>query len=211
VIGFWCSIPLFVLVACSVVMSYPWANALVYKVTGSPVPVQAGPPGVGQGGAAGQNGGGGRGRGGKAVSYDGLGGLFARASLKVSGWQTIGLRLPNAADATATFSIDSGNGGRPDKRAQLTLDRKTGEEVKWEPFSSFNRGRQLRTWIRFTHTGEVGGWFGETIAAVAAFGGVFLVCTGIAMALRRWANWRSRKTVVVEREADTVEEVYISS
>ena len=205
VIGFWGSVPLFVLVACSVVMSYPWANAAVYKMTGSPVPVPAAAGGPGQNAA---QGGGGRGRGARAASYDGLGVLFARASEKVSGWQTIGLRLPGAGDATATFSIDTGDGGRPDRRAQLTLDRTTGNEISWEPFSSFNRGRRLRTWIRFTHTGEAGGWLGETIAATAALAGVFLVCTGIAMALRRFYAWRGPQQKVGAEE-DTPEEVAV--
>ena len=205
VIGFWGSVPLFVLVACSVVMSYSWANAAVYKVTGSPVPVQ---PAAGAAGQSAAQGGGGRGRGTKAAAYDGLGDLFARASQKVSGWRTIGLRLPAAADPTATFSIDTGTGRRPDRRAQLTLDRKTGEELRWEPFSSFNSGRRLRTWIRFTHTGEAGGWLGETIAALAALAGVFLVCTGMAMALRRFWAWRGPREKVVARE-DSPEEVAV--
>ena len=203
VIGFWGSVPLFVVVACSVVMSYPWANAAVYKATGSPVPVQAAAGGPGQSAAQGAGP-----RAARAVSYDGLGVLFARASEKVSGWQTIALRLPGPADATATFSIDTGNGGRPDRRAQLTLDRKTGGEISWEPFSSFNSGRRLRTWIRFTHTGEAGGWLGETIAATAALAGVFLVCTGMAMALRRLYAWRGPREKVAAGQ-DSPEEVTV--
>ena len=38
VIGFWTCIPLAVIVLCAVVMSYPWANNLVYKMTGNPPP-----------------------------------------------------------------------------------------------------------------------------------------------------------------------------
>ena len=72
-------------------------------------------------------------------------------------WRTITVRLASPSDPNLAFSIDSGNGGRPDKRSQLTLNRKTGAEVRWEPFSSYNSGRQLRAWIRFTHTGEAGG------------------------------------------------------
>ena len=83
--------------------------------------------------------------------------LFARAGLEVPGWTTITLRLPNAAAGPLTFSIDRGNGGRPDLRSQLTLDPVSGEIVRWESFSSYNRGRQLRAWARFTHTGEAGG------------------------------------------------------
>jgi uncharacterized iron-regulated membrane protein len=53
-IGFWICLPLVVIVICSTVMSYQWANNLVYRLSGSPVPpanaaprlaeVQTGPP-----------------------------------------------------------------------------------------------------------------------------------------------------------------------
>jgi uncharacterized iron-regulated membrane protein len=98
------------------------------------------------------------------------------------------------------FSIDTGNGGRPDKRAQLTLDARSGEVVKWEPFSSYNLGRRLRTWGRFTHTGEAAGIFGQTIAATASAGAAVLVWTGLALALRRLNAWRKRlRPQVLER------------
>ena len=38
-IGFWCLIPILIMTASGVVMSYPWANDLVYRLTGSPLPV----------------------------------------------------------------------------------------------------------------------------------------------------------------------------
>jgi hypothetical protein len=34
------------------------------------------------------------------------------------------LRLNSPSDTNLTFAIDSGKGGRPDKRSQLTLNRK---------------------------------------------------------------------------------------
>ena len=97
--------------------------------------------------------------------------------------------MPSNARAPLVFSIDSGDGGRPDLRAQLTLKRGSGDLVKWEPFSANNAGRRLRSWIRFSHTGEAGGIPGETIAAVASLGACFLVWTGISLALRRlWGH-----------------------
>ena len=45
VIGIWCAIPLFAIVLSGVVMSYPWANNLLYRLTGNEAPV----PGNGQG------------------------------------------------------------------------------------------------------------------------------------------------------------------
>ena len=54
--------------------------------------------------------------------------LSATAEKKIGGWKTISLRLPAATDSAAVFSIDTGNGGQPSKRSQLTLDRKSGAE-----------------------------------------------------------------------------------
>jgi uncharacterized iron-regulated membrane protein len=181
VIGFWCAAPLFFIVLTAVVMSYPWANNLLYRMTGSE-------PARREGGRD----------GGPPAGSDprGLDKLWARAEHQVSGWQSISVRLPASSAALVTFTIDQGNGGRPDKRAQLTLDRKTGAVVRWEPFSSYNSGRRLRTWVRWVHTGEAGGWIGQTVAAVASCGGAVLVWTGLALALRRFGAWWARKRPV---------------
>ena len=42
VIGLWCAPILIVLTITGVVMSYPWANALLFQLAGSPPPVTAG-------------------------------------------------------------------------------------------------------------------------------------------------------------------------
>ena len=110
------------------------------------------------------------------------------------------LRFSNSSDAPLVFAIDTGNGGRPDKRAQLTLDPHSGQVLRWEPFSSYNLGRRLRTWGRFVHTGEAGGTFGQTIAATASAGAAVLAWTGLVLALRRCNRWRRRfRPQVVER------------
>ncbi len=191
VIGIWCVAPLFVIVASAVVMSYPWANNLVYRFTGSeiPQPNGAGPGGGARGTQRGDAGRGGpeRGDAPKAaeVSFAGIDPAWKRAQTQVRAWKTIALRVPSNARAPLVFTIDSGDGGRPDLRAQLTLKRGSADLVKWEPFSANNAGRRLRSWIRFSHTGEAGGIPGETIAATASLGACFLVWTGISLALRR--------------------------
>jgi uncharacterized iron-regulated membrane protein len=103
------------------------------------------------------------------------------------------MQLPNAASAPLTFNIDRGNGGQPQKRAQLVLDSATNNVVRWEPFSTYTRGRQLRSILRFAHTGEVIGMTGQTIAALVSTGGAILVVTGLALAIRRLLGWRSRR------------------
>jgi uncharacterized iron-regulated membrane protein len=178
--GFWMCVPLIVIVTCSTAMSYQWANNLVYRLTGSPVPA----PNSGQRTTERTES--------QAPQLEGLSELCAAAEKKVAGWQSITMRRPGGKSADISFQIDAGDGGRPDQRSQLTLNRETGEEIRWEPFSNNNRGRKVRTWMRFAHTGEAAGFAGQSVASVASLGGVFLTYTGISMAIRRFSGWRSR-------------------
>ena len=199
VIGFWTCIPLAVIVLCAVVMSYPRANNLVYKVTGNPPP----PPNAQQqaGASAQTNSQRNRTRDGSSSSgetdhaspWAGLDTTSHLAEARVPDWRTITVRFASPSDPNVSFSIDSGSGGRPDKRSQLTFNRKTGAEIRWEPFSSYNSGRKLRAWIRFTHTGEAGGFLGQSIASIAAAGGALLVWTGLSLAIRRLVASLSRR------------------
>jgi len=188
VIGIWCAVPLFVIVLSGVVMSYPWANNLLYRLTGNEAPVQGNGPRA-EGGSRGDQ----RARGGEdtAPSLAGLNPLWTRAEEQTPGWRSLTLRMPPRGGGPMTFTIDTGN-GRPDQRSQLTLDRRTAEVIRWEPFSSFNAGRRLRSWFRFLHTGEAGGIAGETVAGAASAGAAMLVRTGIWLAFRRLWRWRKR-------------------
>jgi uncharacterized iron-regulated membrane protein len=176
VIGIWCAVPLTIIVACAAPMSFPWANAFVYRIAGDAVPPPAN--------AAGSR----RQEQPPGRYADGLNTLWARAEAQVSGWRSINLRLPGEADRAAVFSIDSGTGGQPQRRATLTLDVRTAALVRWEPFDSQSPGRRLRSWTRFTHTGEYYGLVGQTIAGLVSAGAVILVCTGLALACRRFLN-----------------------
>jgi uncharacterized iron-regulated membrane protein len=191
VIGFWSFTPLFIVVLSAVVISYQWAGNLVYRLVGENPPQQRG-PGQPPGNAGPQRGGTERRE--AAATVDNLDGLWARAAQQVSGWRSVSLRMPASPDAPLTFTIDQGDGGQPHKRSQLTLDRKTGEVVRWEPFSGYTTGRKLRSFLRFAHTGEVAGFAGQTIAGLASLGGVFLVWTGISLALRRLRAWLGKRS-----------------
>jgi uncharacterized iron-regulated membrane protein len=178
VIGFWSAVPLFIVVLSAVVISYTWAGNLVYRIVGETPPApRANQPA--------QNGGSNRESNKETSAPANLDGAWQRAEQQVSGWQSISLQLPTSASAPLTFNIDRGTGGQPQKRAQLVLDRSTGEVVRWEPFSSYTRGRQLRSILRFAHTGEVLGIAGQTIAGVVSTGGAVLVVTGLGLAIRR--------------------------
>ena len=190
--GSWSALPLFFIVLSGVIMSYPWANNLLYRLTGNEPPAQQGPA---EGARRGSPPAG-------SPSFDGLNELWAKAEKQDSEWQSISMRLSPSLDSPITFTIDRGNGGQPDKRSTLILDRKTGDVVRWETFSDQNLGRRLRSLARFTHTGEAFGWMGQTIAGLASFGGVMLVWTGGALVIRRVRAWiRNReKLTLIETE-----------
>jgi uncharacterized iron-regulated membrane protein len=186
VIGFWSAVPLFIVVLSAVVISYTWAGNLVYRVVGEapPAPRSNQPA---------QNAGSNREPNKESGAPANLDAAWLRAEQQVSEWQSISLQLPASASAPLTFNIDSGTGGQPQKRAQLVLDRTTGDVVRWEPFSSYTRGRQLRSILRFAHTGEVLGIAGQTIAGLVSIGGAVLVVTGLGLAIRRLFAWLKRR------------------
>jgi hypothetical protein len=46
--------------------------------------------------------------------------------------------------------------------------------------------------MRFTHTGEVLGFWGQTLAGIVSLGASVLVVTGLLLSLRRLLAWRRR-------------------
>jgi uncharacterized iron-regulated membrane protein len=186
VIGIWSAVPLVFVVATAVVMSYPWANDLLYRITGSEVPPRpAAPSGPAPTGGAPA----------PLVTPDftGLDALWAVATKHTPSWQTVSFRVPASLEDPVTFSIDTSTGAqRPDLRSQLVLDRASGSVVRTETYESQNRGRQLRTWSRWVHTGEAFGLFGQTIAGLASAGVLVLAWTGFMLSWRRLRAWRAR-------------------
>jgi uncharacterized iron-regulated membrane protein len=192
-VGFWCAPVLFLIVASGVLMSYPWATNLLYRIAGSEPPSTRAPANRRAAPASESN----------FVPRE-IDRLWTIASERVPDWKTISVRFETSPDAPLTFSIEQGQRGRPDLRSQLTLDAKTGDIVRWEPFSSFNLGRRLRSWARFVHTGEAGGALGQTIAALACAGASMLVCTGFALAWRRLRGRKGAKQMSAVSESAEV-------
>ena len=218
-IGFWCAPVIIVLTTTGTVISYTWASNLVYTLTGSSLPAAS----AGRGGAAAPSGeAAGRGRGGRGAAPSGRGAandrtrdpqpgqgvraaettpaesiglsaMMAQAERHVPTWRTTIIRLPAQPGGPVTLSISDRNYWNSFARSTLTIDASSGAEISWQPYSQSSRGQKVRGWMRFAHTGELGGWLGETVAGVASAGGTFLVWTGIALALRRLVAWRSRR------------------
>jgi uncharacterized iron-regulated membrane protein len=216
-IGFWSAVPLAIIIAGGVVISYPWATGLVYRAYGEQPPAPAGAaarsggPGAragGPGARAGEPGAGteaprahdarasrpARKHAGPsdAATGESLESLVAKAQRHMPGWKTISVALSSGNTQRIVLTLDAGDGGQPHKRATLTFNRGTGEVERWEPYSSQSRGRRARTWLRFAHTGEVYGLTGQTVAGTVTAGGAVLVWTGIALALRRFLASRKR-------------------
>ena len=216
VVGVWLVLPLFLIVASGVVISYPWASALVYRMVGESPPTPATPaptaaratpgrpaessspatwaPSVSRESSWSSD---------ATPSPDttrlparpatkSLEALVTTARSREPGWRILTMQLPRSETAPVVFTLDTGTGGQPQAKSQLTLDRVTGSEIKFEPFSAGSTGRRLRSILRFTHTGEVLGLTGQTIAGIVSAGAILLVWTGLALTLHRMRAWRAR-------------------
>ncbi|MFT4889070.1 MAG: putative iron-regulated membrane protein [Pseudohongiellaceae bacterium] len=181
VFGFWAAIPLLVIIPTATVFHYSWANDLVYRLAGESPPVRGQSVQIETPGLTSSE---------VALSIDIL---FATAQQYGDDWQTLTLALPDADARHAIFTIDEGNGGEPQKRHTLTLNRVTGETVSWAPFASLSSGYKARRWVRFLHTGEALGIGGQTVAGLASIAAAIMVWTGLALALRRFLRWRLRR------------------
>ena len=136
------------------------------------------------------------------LQLEGIDALLARAARQVDGWRTITLRLPVPVEGPVSFLIDRSYGGEPQSRSTLELDRGTGEVVQFATFADNSLGQRLRSYLRFIHTGEAGGFWGQTVAGLVSLGGCFLVYTGLALAWRRFWAWRGRRADSVNSAAE---------
>lgn len=198
-IGFWSALPLVVIVFSGVVMSYPWASNLVYRALGDEPPAQ----GSGRTGALGGR------REGTAPNGEDSGAtidsrvdlemIVNRAMEQSPGWTILSARVPRTTAVPVSVTIDRGDGGQPQMRATAFFNPLSGAIDRREDFLTQTPGRRARTILRFAHTGEVLGLFGQTIAGAASLGGALLVYTGLALSARRLAAWRRRRLTTRDR------------
>jgi len=182
VFGFWTAIPLFFVVLTAVIISYPWASSMVYRMAGSPEPVR-----------------GAQRRGGPepdraaTVDFSQADAFLTRVESEVPGWRTINLRLPANTEKQVTFAIDKSYGGRPQMRSTIVFDKNTSQIARTRTFADQTAGERARSWMRFVHTGEFYGFFGQTVAGIASAAGAMLVFTGLSLAVRRCWVWLGRR------------------
>jgi uncharacterized iron-regulated membrane protein len=183
VVGVWSAVPLLIIVLSALPISFPWANAAVYRMVGEQPPVTSSRPAAPA----------------QALRVDGLDRALARATEQVGGWRSISVRLPGTRGGYA-LTIDRGDGGQPHLRDTLTVAA-SGEVISFERFADQTPGRRIRSISRFAHTGEVLGIPGQTVAGLASAGAVLLVWTGLSLASRRfYAALCRRRERIRERE-----------
>ena len=99
------------------------------------------------------------------------------------------MRLPGREGGPLAFMITDGANWNAFARSNLTLNSVSGDIIQWQPYEGTNLGQKARGWLRFAHTGELGGLTGQIIAGIGCLGGVFLGYTGLSLAFRRLWNW----------------------
>jgi uncharacterized iron-regulated membrane protein len=193
VLGAWMLVPLFLIALSGVVMSFPWANNLVYAAFGEQAPQRGGPPGAGPGPARPD---GPRGERPAPDTADVQAGVAQRASLqqqldaataRIDNWQRITLPLAGRGEHIQLAVELKSEEPRPPRQTVVlnAADASVLEVRGADPGSMPSRGQKARTWLRFVHTGEQYGILGQTIAGLASLAACFLVYTGLALAWRR--------------------------
>lgn len=182
IFGIWMALPLIAVVYTGAVISYPWAANFMYRVFGAEVPAQAAPGGAGGGNNA-------RGEApaalpeGVALPLETL--LAQAIAREGQDWKRLNLTLPAAGQRELSVEFDRGNGAQAHLRHTLVLDRSSGAVVATRGFADQPEAQRLRGIARFLHTGEVLGFWGQTLAGLASLAALFLVWTGFALSWRR--------------------------
>lgn len=171
VFGFWAFVPLMAIVVSGVVISYPWASDLVFRLYGEePVQLRR-RAGTGQGASN------------AVAEVSGLDLALLQASAAIPDWRRMEVALPVAEKIRIT--VDSGTGRQPTKQVTLTMDARDGAVLDRSDFSDRSAGQQARIFLRFLHTGEIFGLLGQTLAGLAAAFALVMTYTGAALSYRR--------------------------
>ena len=195
VIGIWSMAPLIVIIGSGVVISYAGASALVERMAGgdAPPPMLAPSPTARPSASLDARPAAGRRAGSPAPTAPAdlrasQSFLLERARAQMPDWRWATMRLP-VRDGQVVFTLAGGYPGQPQKHAEVTLSARTGDVVRWRPFSSQARAQRVRSILRYAHTGEILGLAGQTVAGVVSAAAVVLIWTGVALALRRLGAW----------------------
>lgn len=196
--GFWFAVPLLAMATTGAILALPWANGLLFQLTGSPLPAQQAhmdfhPEGHGEqhGDEHGDGHEHGHGQGHReqvAPRVD-VERILQSASQQQAGWKSLQLRFPFAGKPEVNVVVDRGNGAQPQLRDTYVYDA-AGNLLRTDLFTQQSLGRRARAIVRFLHTGEIFGLVGETVALFAALFAALLVYTGVSLTWRRFFGKR---------------------
>lgn len=175
-IGLWSLVVILALSGSGVVLSFPWAADLVYRVLGEAPPSAPSPVVVARSDAA-------------PLSLDEV---LARARVAGPDAKVIAIRLPPKSEKPGSLPAISVTLRDADPLAfrAVTFDPYSGEILRDETRATRSRGQRARVFLRFLHTGQVYGLPGQALATLASLGTLVLVWTGLALAWRRLVRRR---------------------
>lgn len=175
VLGIWALIPLFFIITTGAIMSYPWANAMLYAAYGEKPPARRGSRQGGDHNEVSQ-----------PQNLATLDAAFNAAKLSDKNWTRIDLIIPAPANAPSMrMIVNNGAGLLPRQRTTHTYDRVSARITNTLTNADVGKARRARVIARYLHTGEQFGIIGSTIAVLASLAACFLAYTGLALAYRR--------------------------
>jgi uncharacterized iron-regulated membrane protein len=183
VFGIWFTIPLVLIVISAVVISYPWATNLLYRLSGSEISSSGSPKSRPTENPIKD----------LSLKLEGIDLMLAKIKNDAGEWRSISFQIPPASNDRAEFAVNMGYGGQPQLRTTFTANISNAEIISRSRFKDLDPGLRARLWMRFVHTGEYYGLPGQTIAGIASIAAVILVWTGIALSFRRYASWNRRR------------------
>lgn len=185
VFGIWALVPVLPIVVSGVIISYPWANEILYKTFGE-LPLDRQGPAFLSGGAMETLGHNGRSDQTKR-DRSSLQEAFVAAKHLEPAWKSINVILPSKPEAEQVrMLVNTGGGILPNQRTTITYDRVERVITAVERYKEMGKGQKARMFVRFLHTGEQFGIIGSTVAGLASLSICFLVYTGFALSYRRF-------------------------
>ncbi len=198
-VGFWSAVPLFFVALTGVFLSYQWPGLWLDRSLGSPAekaaamaalnPTPRAPAALAQSAPPAQV----LAEAAPAAVRDSasFSALFASVEREHPSWRSVTIAIPRAKGGMVQVTVAEGNTFRPDLRTSILLDPRTAAPARVVTYDSLSVSRRVRSWVRYTHTGEAFGLAGQTVATAASAGAVLLAWTGLALAWRRFSQWRA--------------------
>ena len=188
--GIWSAPILLLISATGVIMAYPHANRLFYAVFGESAPTRDGnkmksrEPSSQPHHSSSQN-----------LWFHQLEGIPKFATTMMPGWVNLNIEPTqnSTTPETLCLTLTRAGRGRPDLRERFTLIPSRMEILQHEIFATLSPASRARQWVRWLHTGEAGGWFGQFCAASACIGTFILVWSGFSLLFRRWNSNRPKE------------------